>query len=115
MKKYFLVIVLLLTILAACSDPISENEAGIKYDSSLEGLTYNVEEQAWSPQLADVFKDEALEPMKEAYEIAIHHGDLLSYMPCYCGCYEMGHESNRDCFVEGVNDGIAEIDQMGFG
>ncbi len=110
-----LVLLLLLITLEACSNQIEENEEGIRYDSSLDALTYHVEEQAWSAELADVFSEEDMEEVKEAYEIAIHDGDLLQNMPCYCGCGEVGHEHNQHCFVTEIDDQVAYIDQMGFG
>lgn len=34
-----------------------------------------------------------------AYHYAILHPDLVKWMPCYCGCAGMGHESNLDCYL----------------
>lgn len=36
--------------------------------------------------------------VSEAYRFAAANPDLIQYMPCYCGCGAMGHESNYDCF-----------------
>lgn len=37
---------------------------------------------------------------ERAYLGAIEHGDLLSKIPCYCGCgEEAGHESVYDCYI----------------
>ncbi len=34
-----------------------------------------------------------------AYRFAAEHPEILSYVPCYCGCERMGHHGNDDCFV----------------
>ena len=51
---------------------------------------------------------------KPLYEFQLTHGDLMKYMPCYCGCGQRdGHKSNRDCYVQKVNgDGSAVLDSM---
>jgi hypothetical protein len=35
-----------------------------------------------------------------AYEFAAEHPEILSYVPCFCGCERSGHSGNHDCFVE---------------
>ena len=34
------------------------------------------------------------------YRYAVEHGDDLSYIPCFCGCYRFGHQSNHDCYIK---------------
>jgi len=35
-----------------------------------------------------------------AYRFAESHADLLSRLPCYCGCGKsLGHESLKDCYL----------------
>lgn len=48
------------------------------------------------------------------YEFQILNGDLMRYMPCFCGCqWEDGHRNNRDCYIETVNaDGSVIFDSM---
>lgn len=36
-----------------------------------------------------------------AYRFALARPDVLQWLPCYCGCGGMGHESNLDCFFAG--------------
>ena len=38
--------------------------------------------------------------LKDAHIFAADHPEVASYIPCYCGCGNMGHKSNADCFVE---------------
>lgn len=52
--------------------------------------------------------------VKRLYAFQVENGDLMRYMPCFCGCqWEDGHRSNRDCYVERVNpDGSVVFDTM---
>ena len=51
--------------------------------------------------------------VKTLYEFQITHGDLMRWMPCYCGCGQSGHKSNRDCYVKSVgSDGSVVFDAM---
>ena len=52
--------------------------------------------------------------VQELYEFQITHGELMRYMPCFCGCGgDAGHRSNRDCYVERINeDGSVVFDSM---
>ena len=51
--------------------------------------------------------------VKRLYEFQITHGDLMRYMPCFCGCKDGGHRSNRDCYVRAVEpDGAVILDSM---
>lgn len=34
------------------------------------------------------------------YRFATTHGDVLRWMPCTCGCAEVGHTSNRSCYIK---------------
>jgi hypothetical protein len=40
-----------------------------------------------------------MEVVRAAYKFAAEHPDVLSYVPCYCGCERSGHQGNTDCFV----------------
>lgn len=52
--------------------------------------------------------------VQRLYEFQIENGDLMRYMPCFCGCgNHAGHRSNRDCYVKQVNpDGSVVLDSM---
>jgi hypothetical protein len=34
-----------------------------------------------------------------AFQFAAEHPEVLSYVPCFCGCEHGGHRGNEDCFV----------------
>ena len=37
---------------------------------------------------------------RAVYQFAAEHPEILSYVPCYCGCEHSGHRGNEDCFVK---------------
>ena len=37
--------------------------------------------------------------VRAAYMFAAEHPEILSYVPCFCGCERGGHKGNEDCFV----------------
>jgi Histone deacetylase complex, SIN3 component len=39
------------------------------------------------------------EVVRAAYTFAAEHPEILSYVPCFCGCERGGHKGNDDCFV----------------
>ena len=51
----------------------------------------------WAARPAYVRADGATE---EAYAFALHHPEIVRWMPCYCGCEAMGHGSNLDCYFK---------------
>ena len=40
-----------------------------------------------------------MDVVRAAYKFAAEHPEVLSYVPCYCGCEHSGHRGNEDCFV----------------
>ena len=34
------------------------------------------------------------------YAFATERGDVLQWMPCTCGCADLGHGSNRACYIK---------------
>ena len=40
------------------------------------------------------------EVITAAYQFAAEHPEILSYVPCFCGCENAGHSGNHDCFVK---------------
>lgn len=52
--------------------------------------------------------------VRTLYEFQITHGELMRYMPCFCGCgNDAKHRNNRDCYVSEVRaDGSVVLDSM---
>lgn len=50
-----------------------------------------------------------------AYEFAAEHPEILSYIPCFCGCERGGHRGNHDCFVKAraANGDVVEWEPHG--
>jgi hypothetical protein len=38
--------------------------------------------------------------VQQAYQFAVANPEVLSEIPCYCGCGAMGHASNLACYVK---------------
>ena len=41
--------------------------------------------------------------VQEAYQFASINPDVMQDIPCYCGCGDIGHTSNYDCYVSDVD------------
>ena len=56
--------------------------------------------------MADMPADVQAAPVsvQEAYRFAAANPEVLTQIPCYCGCGAMGHTSNYACYVSGAND-----------
>jgi hypothetical protein len=50
-----------------------------------------------------------------AYKFAAEHPEVLSYVPCFCGCEHSGHRGNEDCFVKtrDVNGDVVAWEEHG--
>lgn len=40
-----------------------------------------------------------MEIVRAVFTFAAQHPEVLSKMPCFCGCETRGHRNNDDCFV----------------
>lgn len=46
------------------------------------------------------FAAKASAKVQEAYRYAAANGDVLKYVPCFCGCGNIGHRNNAGCYVQ---------------
>jgi hypothetical protein len=55
------------------------------------------------------------EVVTAAYQFAAEHPEILSYVPCFCGCERSGHTGNSDCFVKSraANGDVVDWDEHG--
>ncbi len=54
--------------------------------------------------------------VQQAYQFAVANPDILTELPCYCGCGDMGHTSNYACYVTDQNeDGSLIFDNHALG
>lgn len=51
--------------------------------------------------------------VRDGYQYALAHPQVLQHLPCYCGCgLNQTHRNNLDCFVAGVAaDGTVRFDE----
>ncbi len=55
--------------------------------------------------------------VQEAYRFAIANQELLSQIPCFCGCGAVGHKSNLGCYIteDGQPGNVVEYDNHALG
>jgi hypothetical protein len=55
------------------------------------------------------------EVVAAAFQFAAEHPEVLSYVPCFCGCQQGGHKGNHDCFVRSraANGDVIEWEEHG--
>lgn len=80
-----LIVVLLTTAISACS---TQNKASNLNMMSMDNMPADV-------QSAPV-------TVQTAYQFAAANPDVMKNIPCYCGCGNVGHTSNYDCYVSGA-------------
>ena len=88
-KFIFLVIVLALvsTAISACSTSSS---------SEVHLVMASMDQMPMDVQSAPV-------AVQEAYQFNVANPDIMQDIPCYCGCGDIGHTSNYDCYVSDVD------------
>lgn len=82
-----IVVILLTTTISACST--SKSDEVHLYLMPLDKMPAEV-------QSAPV-------AVQEAYQFASINPDVMQNIPCYCGCGDIGHTSNYDCYVSNVD------------
>ena len=54
--------------------------------------------------------------VQQAYQFAVANPEIMTQIPCYCGCGAMGHTSNYACYVSaGQSDGSVVYDAHALG
>ena len=58
-----------------------------------------------------------MEVVQQVFEFAGRHPEVLAFVPCYCGCEQLGHSGNHDCFVKSrtANGNVTEWEAHGIG
>jgi hypothetical protein len=77
---------------AAIVDPPAAARLGPHPQANLPPLPF----QAYAPP-------RPMETVRAVYKFAAEHPEVLSYVPCFCGCERGGHKGNDDCFVKTRN------------
>lgn len=88
------------------------------------GVAYQVADHRNRGRAYALAPDSALSPriqqasaeIREAYRFALTNRQVLSHIPCFCGCGAEGHTSNASCYIRAVRaDGSVEFDDMSLG
>jgi hypothetical protein len=101
MKKAFAIALVLGTFVAAGVWNVSASATAAQ-QQSLNGK-FGPHKQANLPPLPFGPKDPLPRPTQvvaQVFQFAAEHPEVLSYVPCFCGCDHMGHKGNDDCFVK---------------
>lgn len=77
-----------LTVLPACSTQSNSGEIHLNM-ASMDQMPAEV-------QSAPV-------TVQEAYQFNVANREVMQNIPCYCGCGNIGHTSNYDCYVSHVD------------
>jgi len=88
---FSIIVVLLSTAISSCS---AQGESSDLHMMSMDQMPVEV-------QMAPV-------TVQTAYQFNAANPDVMKDIPCYCGCGNIGHTSNYDCYVSNVdtNGGI---------
>lgn len=82
-----IIVVLLSTVISACSTSKS---------SDVHIYMLPMDQMPEEVQSAPV-------TVQTAYQFAAANPDMMKNIPCYCGCGDIGHTSNYDCYVSDVD------------
>lgn len=118
MKKSFMPILLIvILVLSACGSKVQQDEHHEEMEVGHEKHLPNGDLQEVTASATELpkFLDDKPEDMQLVYQVAASASDVLTYMPCYCGCGESaGHGSNLNCFVDEIReDGSVVWDDHG--
>ncbi len=99
----FWTLILVLGLLTTACSGVTDQKESNKYDlAPSAGIPLEVQN--------------APEVVRTAYQFAVANPDVLTQLPCYCGCGGMGHTSNYACYVAGENaDGSLVFDNHALG
>jgi hypothetical protein len=51
------------------------------------------------------FAQEAEPRVRDAYRFAVANPEVLTKIPCYCGCGSMGHQHALHCYIQDIQPG----------
>ena len=86
---YLAVGLVILTILPACSAKSEASEVHLNMASM---------------DLMPAEVHSAPVTVQEAYQFNVANPEVMKNIPCYCGCGNIGHTSNYDCYISEVDE-----------
>jgi hypothetical protein len=94
-----MIALLTLTALPACS---TLNESSDLHMMSLDQMPMDVQS--------------APATVQAAYQFNAANPEVMKHIPCYCGCGDIGHTSNYDCYISHVDaSGVITFDNHALG
>ena len=81
------IVVLLTTAISACS---TQSQSSDLHMLSMDEMPADVQS--------------APATVQTAYQFSAANPDIMKDIPCYCGCGNIGHTSNYDCYVSSADD-----------
>ena len=111
LRRRAVVLVIAAVTLAACGTEAPQQTAqrSVPAASSVPPASASASASAWPANLPPLpqVPFAAARPMpivESVFRFAAEHPEVLSKMPCFCGCENRGHQHNDDCFVAGRDD-----------
>ena len=96
---FSIIVVLLSTAISSCS---AQGESSDLHMMSMDQMPAEV-------QMAPV-------TVRTAYQFNAANPDIMKNIPCYCGCGNIGHTSNYDCYISNVDaNGVITFDNHALG
>ncbi len=96
-----LLLLVLSTLLSACASGTDDAQEGMEL--------YPLDKMPAEVQAAPA-------TVLQAYQFAVANPEVMTEIPCYCGCGAMGHTSNYACYVSGHEpDGSVIFDTHALG
>lgn len=97
-----LIFVLLAALVSGCSTQSNQADMSAMNMAPLASIPADVQQAPVSVQ--------------QAYRFAAANPEVLSQIPCYCGCGPIGHTSNYSCYISAQNtDGSLSFDAHALG
>ena len=104
-RKFLRLSVLMLVLISGLLTACASNDA----EASLELKMASLDRMPLDVRNAPV-------TVQQAYQFNVANPDVMTQLPCYCGCGSMGHTSNYACYVSGVDaDGNISYDTHALG
>ena len=101
-RKLFVFSIIVVLLSAAISSCSAKNESSDLHMMSMDQMPAEV-------QMAPV-------TVQTAYQFNAANPDIMKNIPCYCGCGNIGHTSNYDCYVSNVDsNGTVTFDNHALG
>lgn len=102
-KRWSSIVFLLFLIgLAGCVNENTETKTNKKAEADEKAMDSLMASAQQIDVTLPAFLSDSSEEVKSLYKLAYANQDVIKYMPCFCGCVNQGHQSNRNCFIQDV-------------